>query len=78
MWLLLGWGCLIWQPLAQKYGKRPVYLMSVLGTTVCQRELHRFENDTDSIGNDDLGSPCKDKWSMDRQQSHPRILRRTD
>ncbi|KAF5589020.1 major facilitator superfamily transporter [Fusarium subglutinans] len=36
MFLTFGWGCLIWQPLAQKFGKRPVYLLSLLGTTVLQ------------------------------------------
>lgn len=30
--LTFGWGCLIWQPLALQYGKRPMYLLSVLGT----------------------------------------------
>ncbi|KAK5216424.1 hypothetical protein LTR72_010598 [Exophiala xenobiotica] len=32
MFLAFGWGCLVWQPLAQQYGKRPVYLFSTLAT----------------------------------------------
>ncbi len=30
--LTFGWGCLIFQPLALQYGKRPVYLISMLAT----------------------------------------------
>ncbi|KAF7193487.1 putative MFS-type transporter, partial [Pseudocercospora fuligena] len=30
--LSFGWGCLIWQPLAIQYGKRPMYLLSIGGT----------------------------------------------
>lgn len=34
MFLFFGWGCVIWQPLALQYGKRPVYLFSMLATLV--------------------------------------------
>ncbi|RKU48800.1 hypothetical protein DL546_006107 [Coniochaeta pulveracea] len=30
--LFLGWGCLFWQPIALTYGRRGVYLVSVLAT----------------------------------------------
>ncbi|ODV91807.1 hypothetical protein CANCADRAFT_389 [Tortispora caseinolytica NRRL Y-17796] len=34
MFLFFGLGCLFWQPLAQQYGKRPVYVFSCLATTL--------------------------------------------
>lgn len=32
--LLFGWGCVFWQAIALQYGRRPVYLISLLGTMV--------------------------------------------
>lgn len=32
MFLFFGWGCLFWQALALQYGKRPIYLFSMLAT----------------------------------------------
>lgn len=34
MFLAFGWGCLVFQPIAQQYGKRPTYLFSLLATMV--------------------------------------------
>lgn len=36
MFLFFGWGCLVWQPIALQYGKRPVYLFSILATMAIQ------------------------------------------
>lgn len=30
MFLFLGWGCLIWQPIAMAYGRRGVYIVSII------------------------------------------------
>ncbi|KAH8891553.1 major facilitator superfamily transporter [Thozetella sp. PMI_491] len=34
MFLFYGWGCLIWQPLALQYGKRPAYLFSLIANII--------------------------------------------
>jgi MFS family permease len=39
MFLAFGWGCLFWQPLAQRFGKRPVYLIGTLATTVSHPQM---------------------------------------
>ncbi|RDW56343.1 MFS transporter-16 [Coleophoma crateriformis] len=34
MFLFYGWGCILWQPLALQYGKRPVYLISMAASVI--------------------------------------------
>ncbi|KAG5358613.1 putative MFS-type transporter [Yarrowia sp. B02] len=36
MFLFLGLGCLVWQPLGQQYGKRPMYIASLILTLASQ------------------------------------------
>lgn len=44
MFLAFGWGCLVFQPIAQQYGKRPTYLFSLLATMVCGTSSARVNN----------------------------------
>ncbi|ONH70185.1 Protein HOL1 [Cyberlindnera fabianii] len=45
MFLFLGLGCLIFQPLALQYGKRPIYLVSILATSlICVWAPHTKSN----------------------------------
>lgn len=66
MFLVLGWGCLILQPLAMQYGKRPIYLLSTLGTMVGNHGIFRHISvqplTAFCIGNDGLGSLLSYNW----------------
>lgn len=48
MYLLLGWGLLFWTPVSLKYGKRVVYLISVLGAVVSDLGLGFADPSTDN------------------------------
>lgn len=51
MFLAFGWGCLIWQPLALQYGKRPIYLFSILATAAIQVWAPYTKNNSQWIAN---------------------------
>ncbi|AOW06026.1 major facilitator superfamily domain-containing protein [Yarrowia lipolytica] len=50
MFLMLGFGCLFWQPVALQFGKRPVYLISILGTMAVQIWAPYTKNNGQWIG----------------------------
>ncbi len=79
MFLFFGWGCVIWQPLALQYGKRPVYLFSMLATLVrsspsttrmscgASKNLHIYVASMYLpilSGNSNVVSILQDKWPM--------------
>ena len=51
MFLAFGWGCLVWQPLALQYGKRPVYLISMLAALAIQVWAPHTKNNGQWIAN---------------------------
>lgn len=38
--LLFGWGCVFWQAVALQYGRRPVYLITLVGTMVGPQPMY--------------------------------------
>lgn len=60
MFLAFGWSCLLWQPLAFQYGKRPVFLFSVLATSMIQVWAPYTKTNGEWIANKVLQgpSPC--------------------
>lgn len=77
MFLAFGWGCLFWQPVAQRIGKRPVYLFSLITTMVSVRLVAKRIHPNRNVGNHALGSIHHDELSVDREQGLTRILRCT-
>lgn len=50
MYLTFGLGCIIFQPLSQQYGKRPIFLISMLGTCLIQLWGPQAKNSGQWIG----------------------------
>jgi hypothetical protein len=72
MFLMFGWGCLVWQPLALTYGRRGVYLFSMLATIVCF-QIYK----TEIVGHKHLGRPFIDQRHVDCSSSSTRFRRCT-
>lgn len=50
MYLTFGLGCIVFQPLSQQYGKRPIFLLSMLGTCLIQLWGPQAKNSGQWIG----------------------------
>jgi hypothetical protein len=69
MFLMFGWGCLFWQPLALTYGRRGIYLISFIGTIVTS--YYRLFSQT---GHECLGGIFDNQWYLDCPSSSYRFL----
>jgi MFS family permease len=71
MFLMFGWGCLFWQPLALTYGRRGVYLFSFIATVVLILSSFPF---ADFPVHECLGSALNKQRDLDRSSSSYRFL----
>lgn len=85
MFLFFGWGCLVWQSLAQQYGKRPIYLLSLLATMVSSKSaVFSFESletmliRAVTVGHHVVGTVHHKQWPVDCEQDLARLLRGPD
>lgn len=77
LFLMFGWGTLLWCPIGLQYGRRGVYIISCIGCTVClifsvDEEYHDNEQFS---GNEPLGSLYYHCWDLVRPSILVWILR---
>ena len=80
--LMFGWGCVLWQAVALQWGRRPVYLLTLLGTMV-QAEPRCHDEVAPSVADihlerDALATTHLFKRRMGSNETHAGLFWRTN